>query len=59
MVKGFGRVGDVRINNNYNHNLKQDSISGIVNNAEICAKFKYVFETFLVILGQRYGVIKS
>ena len=30
---------------NNNHNLKQDSIFGIVDNEEICTKFKHVFET--------------
>ena len=41
--KGFWK-GWRRIVNN-NRNLKQDSISGIMNNKEICVKFKHVFET--------------
>ena len=41
--KGFWK-GWRRIINN-NRNLKQDSISGIVNNEEIFIKFKHVFET--------------
>ena len=40
--KGFWK-GWRRIVNN-NRNLKQDSISGIVNNEEICTKFKHVVE---------------